>query len=80
MIKKIDCNLTQEQYEDVIRYIVIALKRFIKKETNGKCSILDTPYAALDDMTKKADFSLVALAALNGKQFLSRCGYAISAF
>lgn len=32
MIKKIDCNLTQEQYDDVIRYIVIALKKFIKKE------------------------------------------------
>lgn len=65
MIKKIDCNLTKEQYDDVIRYIVIALKKFIKKETNGKDSILETPYAALDDKDKEADCSLVALAAVN---------------
>lgn len=69
MIKKIDCNLTQEQYEDVIRYIVIAFKRFIKKETGGKGSILETPYAALADMNKKVDCSLVALAAVNAVMY-----------
>lgn len=69
MIKKIDCNLTQEQYDDVIRYIVIALKRFIKKETGGKVSISETPYAALDDKNKKVDCSLVALAAVNAVMY-----------
>lgn len=69
MIKRIDCNLTQEQYDDVIRYIVIALKRFIKKETGGKVSISETPYAALDDKSKKVDCSLVALAAVNAVMY-----------
>lgn len=65
MIKKIDCNLAKEQYDNVIRYIVIALKQCIKKEKNGKQTILDTPYAILADEKKKADCSLAALAAVN---------------
>lgn len=65
MIETIDCNLTQEQYDNVIRYIVIALKRIIKEETRGKGSILETPFAALAGTTKKVKCSLVASAAEN---------------
>ena len=65
MIKKIEFNTTEEKFDEIRQNTSKVSKWLIKIETNGKDSIDDTPYAALADEKKKADCSLVALAAVN---------------
>lgn len=65
MLKKIEFNTTEEKFDEIRQNTSKVSKWLIKTETNGKDSIDDTPYAALADEKKKADCSLVALAAVN---------------
>lgn len=64
MIKTIEITTTRKKFDEIRQNVLAGLEWCIKKETGGKGSIQDTPYAELADENKEPDDSILASAAM----------------